>query len=96
MFRVPVARGQRAAPPGFTSPKSLPDFQRVFPDEGVAPAPEGVPKRVHLSLQPSLLADERLQCCAGDRDAGEGTDLRRTVRWGVDSPGGGPCAAARD
>ena len=58
--------GQRAAIAGFTSPKSLPGFQWVFPDESA-----------------SLLADERLQCCAGDRGAGKGADLRRAVRWDV-------------
>ena len=38
MFSVPFPRGQHAAPPGFTSPKSLPDFQRVFPDESACVA----------------------------------------------------------
>ena len=42
-----------------------------------------------------LLADGRLQSCAGDRDAGQGNDLCCAVRWDVDSPGGGLGAGAR-
>ena len=38
MIRRPRPRGRRAAPLGFASPKSLPDFQRVFPDENACRA----------------------------------------------------------
>ncbi len=34
VMKVDHTARQRTAPPSFTTPKSLPDFQRVFPDEG--------------------------------------------------------------
>lgn len=39
MIRVPLPPGQRAAPPGLTSPQSIPDFQGVFPDEAALHRP---------------------------------------------------------
>jgi len=33
-MKVDHTASRRSAPPSFTTPKSLPEFQRVFPDEG--------------------------------------------------------------
>ena len=85
-------------PRGF--PPTLPEFQRVFPDDGPVrytlslghltelAAFSGLPQQICVPLQPTFLPNDDIQLCPGSRGACLSTHLRDALQWGVDSPDG--------